>query len=385
MLRVVVCLLLGLGLIHAAVGSSVYSYSEIVSGPEWTDVRVRVVNETAHVAFMNTILPRPVKGEIDLTDFVPQPVYVTMTTMHSRVHNIKNTVQNILYSVVIPTKIFLFISKEPYLLDKGIDVVPDELLCLAMAGFLNIVFVPNQGPHRKLLPILKKYQKEDVYLVTVDDDASSDIMQGLLFHLLHAHKANNYPEAVVALRARRMTICKNAPHKLYPYNQWPVMQSTTKLQMLVLPTGNPGIMYKPKYFHEAVFSPEFRNITATTDDLMFRLSAMMKNIPVLLGCGSVGNLCHPNHPAVPARGLRSRLPASDHHQVVAPAVAVQRRLGEAPPLKLWTINAKGGNDAAWGVARTYLQTHGFNFSALAMAHKHEREKSWRVWLGQHVC
>jgi len=220
-------------------------------------------------------------------------------------------------------------------------------------GLSEYLFVPNQGPHRKLLPILRKYQKEDVYLVTVDDDALPDIMHGLMFHLLHTLKANNFPEAVVALRARRMTICKSPPHKVHPYNGWPILQGAAKLEMLVMPTGNPGIMYKPKYFHEVVFSLEFRNITVTTDDLMFRLCGMMKNIPVLLGCGGSENRCHPNHPLV----------------------TVPRRLDEAPASALWTINSRGGNDAAWGVAQTFLQAYGFNFTALTMAHVHEREKS----------
>lgn len=78
--------------------------------------------------------------------------------------------------------------------------------------------------------------------------------------------------------------------------------------MLMMPTGNPGIMYKPKYFHEVVFSPEFRNATVTTDDLMFRLCGMMKNIPVLLGCGGAENRYQSNHPP----GLHSTVHSDDH-------------------------------------------------------------------------
>lgn len=375
MFKVVVYLLVGLSaLLQGTVDGAVYSYREVSSSSEWIDIKVSVVNETAHAALVHKILPRPVKGKLELTNFVSQPVYVSMTTMHTRVHNVKNTVHNLLYGVVIPTKIFLFISKEPHLLDKGIVILPDELLCLAMAGFLNIVYVPNQGPHRKLLPILKKYQKEDVYLVTVDDDAPPDIMHGLLFHLLHTLKVSNYPEAVVSLRSRRMTICKNPPHKLYPYNHWPILQGAAKLEMLVMPTGNPGIMYKPKYFHEVVFSGEFRNITVTTDDLMFRLSTMMKHIPVLLGCGGAENRCHPNHPPVTGRGLQAKL-YTHEEQTVGSVPPQSRRLDEVTPSALWTINVRGGNDAAWGLAQTFLQAYGFNFTALAAAHAHEREDS----------
>ena len=121
--------------VYATVGSSVYSWNEIVSDPEWTDVQVRVLNETAHTELMHKILPRPVKGRVDLVTFVSQPVYVTMTTMHTRIHNVHNTVHNILHGTVLPTKIFLFISKEPYLLDKASMLSPMRFCASQWSAF----------------------------------------------------------------------------------------------------------------------------------------------------------------------------------------------------------------------------------------------------------
>lgn len=280
-----------------------------------------------------------------------------MTTTHSRIHNVKNTIHSLLHGIVTPTKIYLFISKEPFLIDRGISVIPDELLFFTMMGYLNLAFVPNHGPHRKLLPILKAFRNEDVYIV--NDDQPAEIMRGSIFHLLYTLKASNYPDAVVALRARRMKICKDPPYKMFPYNDWPIWIHKRKMEMRVLPTGNPAIMYKPQHFHEVVFSPVFRNITVTTDDLMFRLSAMMKNFPVLIGCGSSENRCHAN-----------QVPVQRHLKAVSTAPVATSAAIE--PVHLFDINAKGGNDASWAAALPFLQSYGFNFAKLTAAHAHER-------------
>lgn len=43
-------------------------------------------------------------------------------------------------------------------------------LAKATGGAFSLAFVPNRGPHRKLLPSLERYWDDDVVLVTVDDD-----------------------------------------------------------------------------------------------------------------------------------------------------------------------------------------------------------------------
>ena len=47
------------------------------------------------------------------------PVYITMTTISSRVHNIENTIISLLNGDVLADRIYLFISSEPFLLDAG--------------------------------------------------------------------------------------------------------------------------------------------------------------------------------------------------------------------------------------------------------------------------
>ena len=47
------------------------------------------------------------------------PVYITMTTISSRVHHIENTIISLLNGDVLADRIYLFISSEPFLLDAG--------------------------------------------------------------------------------------------------------------------------------------------------------------------------------------------------------------------------------------------------------------------------
>ena len=56
----------------------------------------------------------------------------------------------------------------------------------------------------------------------------------------------------------------------YGFCRWPRIQNS-KSEFLVLPTGNGGILYHPRFFHKIVFDPILRNLTRYNDDLTFRL------------------------------------------------------------------------------------------------------------------
>ena len=54
--------------------------------------------------------------------------------------------------------------------------------------------------------------------------------------------------------------------------------------MLTLPTGTGGVLYRPQFFHPAVFSHLLRNATITGDDLLFRLATFMQGVEVVTAC-----------------------------------------------------------------------------------------------------
>lgn len=87
-----------------------------------------------------------------------QSLYVSITVISGRIRNITKIIWSILNGIVIPTHIYLFVSREPFMMDKGIkkEEIPLELQYLAAStDIFSIIYTDNIGPHRKLLPILQ--------------------------------------------------------------------------------------------------------------------------------------------------------------------------------------------------------------------------------------
>ena len=137
-----------------------------------------------------------------------QPVYVSLTTIHSRIFGITTTIESLIGGTVLPDHIYVFVSKDPHLLDLG---VTEEYILRESKGalerlllvypYLSVVFTDNIGPHRKLLPLLSKKWQEDCAIVTVDDHEvyRKTALAGLVAYYEASHRT-----AIVALRARRI-------------------------------------------------------------------------------------------------------------------------------------------------------------------------------------
>jgi hypothetical protein len=95
-------------------------------------------------------------------------IVVSIALSHHRLQNVKNIVKDFMTGSKIPDKIHFFISKEPYLLDKGIQ--PNEIPKLKNPR-VSFHYVENIGLLRKIIPILKMYwSKPDVTIIIFDDD-----------------------------------------------------------------------------------------------------------------------------------------------------------------------------------------------------------------------
>lgn len=227
-------------------------------------------------------------------DVVGKPVYVSMTTISSRLYGIGDTIESLIGGEQLPTRIFVFISEKPHLLDEGIsknDLAGDETLKLRLLyrlyPYISIVYVDNIGSHRKLLPLLSEKWDEDCLLVTVDDH---EIYPKNMLSSLIDYYIDSGGLSVVARRARRMGICAGTPPwSLCPYTNanrrglWPETKPA-RYEMLLLPTGTGGILYRPVFFHPSIFEKALWEATLTGDDLMFRLGTMSKGVPVVTTC-----------------------------------------------------------------------------------------------------
>ncbi len=272
--------------------------------------------------------PRIISASSLLSD--KAPVYVSLATMKLRLdeNRVWDTIRSVCQGTVSPTGIYLFISKEPYLLDEGISLDDLKLHESTLNDIrteypfipITVVYTNNIGPHRKLLPILEHIGKieedNNCVIVTCDDDRvyPEEWLQTLVtYHEISQHKA------IVSARARRIGICSGATSRIAPYTreddeagdnklvelglslgfekigafighskgsheQWPIAPSNL-LEMLLLPTGVAGILYRPSLLNmDVIFSAQLINATVTNDDLLFRLASLANSVPILTAC-----------------------------------------------------------------------------------------------------
>jgi hypothetical protein len=275
-----------------------YPYTHRLSHQEDVNLSRRVVNEISRRDSAISIAQRPVVSKryehVKLASEVTggKPVYVSVTTIRSRIYGLASTIQSIITGSVLPDHIVIYVSEEPYLLDEGIsseDIAQEiDTLDFMVSEYsaISIVFTENIGPHRKLLPLLEEKRNEDCLIVTIDDHEVYEA--SMLESLLHFY-ALTEGESIIALRARRMALCKDHPWRCAPYTdaqgygQWPEAP-LLRHEMLMLPIGNAGVLYRPRFFDNIVFDEELRKYTETGDDLMYRLATMAHGTPVMVGC-----------------------------------------------------------------------------------------------------
>jgi hypothetical protein len=180
-----------------------------------------------------------------------QPLYISLTTIHNRIYGIMTTLRSLLNGTIWPDHIYIFVSRDPFLLDLGVtpEFIMSELKgklddIMDLYPWISIIFTENIGPHRKLLPLLAKKWREDCAIVTVDDH---ETYRGTTLEILIKYYEASGRNAVVALRARRLGVCNDAPPwRVSPYTKnkkglWPEASSGYN-EMLLLPTGTGGVL-----------------------------------------------------------------------------------------------------------------------------------------------
>lgn len=124
---------------------------------------------------------------------------VNLTTTSERLTLCSATVWSLIHQNRVPDKIILWVSRDAYLADKGIQTLPVWISEINdIIHILEVKFVSNTGPYRKIIPALRSALDSDL-LVYADDD----VIYGQLWlqYLENEFKRNdcNY---VVASRVR---------------------------------------------------------------------------------------------------------------------------------------------------------------------------------------
>jgi len=200
---------------------------------------------------------------------------VTLTSTSTRLPVLRHTLLSLLDQSHTPDRIVVCISKEPYLIDRGIDILPDWFQLMLDNGEVEVDWVENTGPYRKLIPVYRLANDDD-WIVTCDDD----VIYGAewLASLVEAGKA--HPNAIVCGRAK-YPAC-NPWKGRQSYLHWPLVAAGS-IGKELLPIGIAGVLYRKPLLDDGIMlSNDFKQLAPKQDDLWFNLARQLAGTSVVV-------------------------------------------------------------------------------------------------------
>ncbi len=206
---------------------------------------------------------------------------VNLTTTFQRLSLCRIALTSLLLQSRLPDKINLWVSKEPYLRDKGIansEAVEKLIDSLPENGrsLVTIRWVPNTGPYRKLIPMLREAEPDDV-IVTADDD----IFYGSewLNDLLAAYEKSGGRPVASRVRAKRA----NFLGKKTSYLFWRIINQPSVVKNDFVVTFGGGVVLSRSMFREKdIADDSFLKVAPTADDLWYSTLLLRNNNEVVV-------------------------------------------------------------------------------------------------------
>ncbi|MEY4985029.1 MAG: hypothetical protein RIR62_3295, partial [Pseudomonadota bacterium] len=190
-------------------------------------------------------------------------VDVSLTAIRPRIGRLTEVVASILAQEPAPARVLIHLSREGYLLDEGVHEVPPDLAGLVAAGRVELRWVANTGPYRKILPWLAEHRGTDRWVVTADDDTIYP--QGWLARLVAGRAATG---AVTGWTAHPIVIRRG---RVAGYGRWFGAEMPEGPALAVLPIGKDGVLYSAADFPAEVMDlATAQALAPTADDLWLR-------------------------------------------------------------------------------------------------------------------
>lgn len=206
---------------------------------------------------------------------------IGITTISSRLDHIHSVVESLL-NQDFPHDTYqvrLYLSKQPYLLDKGCPKITEHLsrLLYKNSHRFSLRYVKNIGPYRKIVPVL-----EDVYgltsaqfyntlIVTADDDT---VYPPWWLWCLYENYLNH--RCVIGFRARAMVF---EDTKLASYKKWS-LNITDNPSVFNTPTGKDGVLYSPLNLYPMVRDIDSaKRCAPKADDLWLKANTLLAGVP----------------------------------------------------------------------------------------------------------
>lgn len=161
--------------------------------------------------------------------------------------------------------------------------------------------------------------------------------------------------------------------------QWPIAPPAVR-EMLLLPTGTGGVLYRPSFFHPIVFDKQLLNLTATGDDLSFRLATLARGVPVVTACSSdtldftcpirppsnvLSGQVHTQQQQLKTRTRKLRSSSDGAKKTSSKGEVAPKEADNYGPSLSTKFNNAGANNVMWTQAVRYLKSRGvLDLSAL---------------------
>jgi len=280
---------------------------------------------------------------------------VCLTAISPRLHTLPRVVASLLRQTLPPARIHLYLSQEPHLLDGG--AAPDDPLLQELAALprLQLHWVPNIGPYRKLVPYLAEPAEplggciDPQLVITADDDTLYP--PRFIEYLVRRRQALG---GIVAHRGRRIRPAPEgaASGAFLAYGAWHDGLNAPRLANL--PTGQSGVLYHRHDFPDDLQLEAALVLAPTHDDLWLRWLTAQRGI--------AASILQPNAAALTqAYSFPSAAAGSD----------------EASTSLWFAYNAPeasrgtGSNDVAVAAIDAYFRAAGFDLAAVL---RQERER-----------
>jgi hypothetical protein len=188
---------------------------------------------------------------------------VSLTTIPERLHRVHLVIERLLRQSWKPHRLVLWLSPSRN---------PERLtfpLRQQMRRGLEVRFVPDLGPHTKVIYALRSFP--DWLVVTADDDTLYPT--DWLGELVTAHR--RHPDCVICHRAHGMTFDER--QQLLPYARWDwLARGNAGPSRLLFPTGVGGVLYPPGSLHPEVHNEQvFRRLCPTADDIWLKAMSLL--------------------------------------------------------------------------------------------------------------
>lgn len=207
------------------------------------------------------------------------PIYISLTSIYQNQSDLLKTLKSIENQSVQPSKIYVYLSEESYLIDIGFK--ERKITNVLLSEYISthniiVLWVPNTGPYRKLLPLLKEMWNKDCLIITIDDDTEYD--SKLIENLYNDYILHN---CVVNYRGFT-PFCTNIQTLSYDNR----CSSIINRSLYNFPTGKGGILYHPSFFYKTgdiIFNEAlYKKACPTNDDVWFVFMRIYNNIDCYL-------------------------------------------------------------------------------------------------------